>query len=195
MTGGVGWQQQDLGRTPVLGKFVYSVGPSLYWPFLEFGRLDAAVEAQDIHARQLSLTYRKTVITAVQEVDDALNNYAAEQSHLAQLGDAVDASKRAANIATQRYNNGLTDFINVLDAQRQLFDLEDQYALAQETMIWQFVALYKALGGGWQGFEAPAPPRAPLPAILAAPKALARSGDAPMQTTPAATAQAPQATP
>jgi NodT family efflux transporter outer membrane factor (OMF) lipoprotein len=187
MTGGVGWQQQDLGRTPVLGKFVYSVGPSLYWPFLDFGRLDAAVEAQDLHARQLSLVYRKTVITAVQEVDDALSNYAAEQTHLAQLGQAVDASKRAANIATQRYNNGLTDFINVLDAQRQLFDLEDQYALAQETMIWQFVALYKALGGGWQGFEAPAPPRAPLPAILAAPKALAHSDRA--------TPKAPQATP
>jgi NodT family efflux transporter outer membrane factor (OMF) lipoprotein len=195
MTGGVGWQQQDLGRSPVLGKFVYSVGPSMYWPFLDFGRLDAAVQAQDIHARQLSLVYRKTVITAVQEVDDALNNYAAEQTHLSQLGEAVTASKRAANIASQRYTNGLTDFINVLDAQRQLFDLEDQYALAQESMIWQFVALYKALGGGWQGFEAPAPPRAPLPAILAAPKALAHSSSDTTQPPTAANSQTPQATP
>jgi NodT family efflux transporter outer membrane factor (OMF) lipoprotein len=168
MTGGAGWQGQGLGQAPVLDKFVYSVGPSLYWPFLDFGRLDAMVQAQDYHTRGLLLMYQKTVITAVQEVDDALSNYTAEQNQLLQLGNAVEASKRAAALATSRYNNGLTDFLNVLDAQRQLYDLEDQYAVAQSSVIWQFVALYKALGGGWEGYEAPSPPPPPMPAIFAA---------------------------
>jgi NodT family efflux transporter outer membrane factor (OMF) lipoprotein len=168
LTGGVGWQGQGLGRAPSLDKFIYSAGPSLYWPFLDFGRLDAAVQAQDYHTRGLLLAYRKTVITAVQEVDDALSNYAAEQSRLANLGNAVEASRRAEALAVSRYKNGLTDFLNVLDAQRQLYDLEDQYAVAQSSVITQFVALYKALGGGWEGFEAPAPPRPPMPAVFAA---------------------------
>ncbi len=167
LTGGVGGQGQGLGQVPVLDKFIYSVGPSLYWPFLDFGRLDALVQAQDYHTRGLLLMYQKTVITAVQEVDDALSNYSAEQNRLFQLGHAVEASKRAETLATSRYNNGLTDFLNVLDAQRQLYDLEDQYAVAQSGVIFQFVALYKALGGGWEGYEAPAPPPPPMPAIFA----------------------------
>lgn len=168
MTGGVGWQGQGLGRAPTLDKFIYSVGPSFYWPFLDFGRLDAMVQAQDFHTRGLLLAYQKTVITAVEEVDDSLGNYAAAQNQLAELGNAVEASRRAASLATSRYNNGLTDFLNVLDAQRQLYDLEDQYAVAQASVIWQFVALYKALGGGWEGYQAPAPPRPPMPALIAA---------------------------
>ena len=63
------------------------------------------------------------------------------------------ASRRAASLAQQRYNNGLTDFLNVLDAQRQLYALEDQYAVALDDLIRQYVALYKALGGGWEGYE------------------------------------------
>jgi NodT family efflux transporter outer membrane factor (OMF) lipoprotein len=168
MTGGVGWQGQGLGRAPTLDKFVWSLGPSLYWPFLDFGRLDALVEAQDYHTRGLLLSYQRTVVQAVQEVDDALTNYAAEQNRLSHLANAVDASRRAASLATSRYNNGMTDFLNVLDAQRQVYELEDQYAVAQSGVIFQFAALYKALGGGWEGYQAPPPPRAPAPAIFAA---------------------------
>src|SRR4051794_21325431 len=138
MTGGVGWQGQGLGRAPTLDKFIYSLGPSLYLPFLDFGRMDALVQAQDYHTRGLLLAYQKSVLTAVEEVDDALTNYAAEQNRLAHLGNAVEASRRAATLATSRYNNGLTDFLNVLDAQRQLYDLEDQYAVAQSAVLWQF---------------------------------------------------------
>ena len=106
-------------------------------------------------AQQAYWDWKKAVVSAVQEVDDSLGNYAAQQDSLTQLGVAVKASRRAVELATQRYEDGLTDFLNVLDAQRQLFDLEDQYAASQQTMIYDFISLYKALGGGWEGFEGP----------------------------------------
>ena len=168
VTAGAGIQGQGLGREPEHDRYIYSIGPSLYWPLLDFGRLDAIVKAQDFHTQQLLLTYQRGVVVAVQEVDDALSNYAAQQDSLAQLGNAVASSKRAETLAQQRYDIGLTDFLNVLDAERQLFDLQDQYAVTQSNVLREFVALYKALGGGWEGYEAPAVPPPPKPALLAA---------------------------
>jgi NodT family efflux transporter outer membrane factor (OMF) lipoprotein len=170
-----GYQGQGLGRTPVLLHEIWSLGPSLYWPFLDFGTLDAQVNAQDFRTQQLVFTYRQTVINAVREVDDALSNYASDRDEQAQLGDAVTSSRQAVKLATERFKNGLTDFLNVLDAQRELDDLEDQYAVVQEAVADQFIALYKALGGGWEGYETPAPP-GPRPALFAAGRALFTPG-------------------
>ncbi len=168
ITAGAGIQGQGLGRTPESDRYIYSIGPSLYWPFLDFGRLDAVVKAQDFRTGQLLLAHERSVILAVREVEDALGNYAANQDSLAQLGKAVVSSRRAVGLAQQRYDIGLTDFLNVLDSERQLFDLQDQYAIAQATVVRDFVALYKALGGGWERYEAPAIPPPPKPALLAA---------------------------
>ena len=168
ITAGAGFQGQGLGRTPVENSLVWSVGPAFYWPFLDFGRLDSVITAQDYRTQQMLYGYKKTVINAVREVDDALANYTAEQDHLAQLAVAVDYGKRAVVLANERFNNGLTPLLDVMDAERQLYGLEDQYAVAEESLLQQFVALYKALGGGWEGFEAPPPPKPPRPAIFAA---------------------------
>jgi NodT family efflux transporter outer membrane factor (OMF) lipoprotein len=167
ITAGAGVEGQGLGRHPEQARYIYSAGPSLYWPFLDFGRLDAVIQAQDFRTREALLTYQRTVITAVQEVDDSLNNYTADEDSLTQLGRAVSASQRADVLARQRYENGATDLLNVLDAERQLFDLQDQYAVAQESVIRDFISLYKSLGGGWEGYEAPAPPPPPKPALFA----------------------------
>lgn len=168
LTAGAGLQGQGLGRTPEQTSFIWSVGPSFYWPFLDFGQLDAAVKISDYQAVEMLFNYRKIVIIAVEQVDNALSNYAAEQQSLAQLNVAVEASRKAVHLAQRRYENGLTDFLNVLDAQRQLYELEDQTAVEQETLTDEFVALYKALGGGWEGFEAPPPAPRPGPAAIAA---------------------------
>lgn len=168
ITGGAGVQGQGLGRTPVVNSMVWSIGPSFYWPFLDFGTLDAIVRVQDFRTQELYYGYRATVLNAVREVDDAISNYSAQQYQLSQLAAAVNASRRAAKLAEQGWTLGLVDFLYVLDAQSQLYALEDQYAVAQEAVTQDFILLYKALGGGWEGYEAPPPPHAPLPAIFAA---------------------------
>lgn len=168
VTAGAGIQGQGLGRTPEQDRYIYSVGPSLYWPFLDFGRLDAVVQSQDFRTQEALLNYQRQIIVAVQEVDDALNNYRADEDSLTQLGNAVTASQRADVLVKQRYETGAVGLLDVLDVERQLFDLQDQYAVAQESVIRDFIALYKGLGGGWEGYEAPAPPPPPKPALFAA---------------------------
>lgn len=168
LTGGVGWQGQGLGRTPVEWADVGSIGASLHVPLLDFGAIDALVLAEDYRTREMVLGYRRAILAAVQEVDDALTDYDAERTRLQSLDHAVDAGRRALDLANKRYDRGLADFLNVLDAQRQLFELEDQYALSEEEAVTQFIAVCKALGGGWEG-SAPTPaPESPQPAVIAA---------------------------
>jgi NodT family efflux transporter outer membrane factor (OMF) lipoprotein len=167
ITGAYGFQGQGLGRTPVENKMIWSLGPQAYWPLLDFGTIDALIEVQDFRTRELLYDYRRTVLRAVEEVDNAISNYTAQRDRLDQLGTALEASRQAVNLATQRYERGLTDFLNVLDAQRQLYELQDQYAVAQQAVVIQFIALYKALGGGWETYQKVPDIRHPQPAVLA----------------------------
>ncbi len=168
LTAGFGLQGQGLGRTPTSNSMIWSVGPSAVVPILDFGRIDSMIELEDYRTRELLYNYRRTILDAVQEADDAIDNYTAQRDRLTQLHEAIDASQRAVILATGRYNRGLIDFLNVLDAQRALYDLEDQYTVAQEAEVLQFAALYKALGGGWESYQAVPDIRRPLPAIIAA---------------------------
>jgi len=167
VTAGIGLEGQGLDKSPDRTNSIWSAGPTAYWPLLDFGALDAAIEAQDFHTKALLVNYKKTVLGAVEEVDNALANYGAAQDSLGHLSLALDASKQAVSLASQRYDRGLTDFLNVLDAQRQLYELQDQYATAQEAVILQFAALYKGLGGGWEGYQSVPNIRTPMPAIIA----------------------------
>jgi outer membrane protein TolC len=108
------------------------------------------------------------VLGAVQEVDQAIAGYNAEQNRLVNLSHARSAAVEAVKLSSERYDRGLTDFLNVLDAERQLFELEAQYEISQRIAGVQLVALYKALGGGWEHYQAVPPIRLPEPAIAAA---------------------------
>ena len=167
LVGSFGFQGQGIGRTPVMEKEIWSLGPSLYWPLLDFGTLDSVLEFQDLRTRELLFAYRRSVLLAVEEVDNAISNYHAQRDRLDRLNDAVAASERAVQLATQRYDRGLTDFLNVLDAQRQLYGLQDQQVIAQESVVVQYIALYKALGGGWEPFQRVPDIRHPQPTVFA----------------------------
>jgi outer membrane protein TolC len=84
------------------------------------------------------------------------------------LSDAMVAGQRAVDLATARYNRGITDFLNVVDAERQFYDLQEEYAEAQVSQGEQVVQLYKNLGGGWQDYQSVPKIRRPNPAIIAA---------------------------
>jgi len=168
ITAGAGYQGQGLGVDPVTNQFIWSAGVAAIAPLLDFGVLDALVDIADLRTHELLVNYKQTVLRAVQEVDGAITNYAAQQNRLSNLGEALVASQRAVSLATQRYDRGLTDFLNVVDAERQQYDLEEQYAASQTAVAEQFVALYKALGGGWEQYQSIPPIRQPQPAIVAA---------------------------
>ncbi len=168
LVGALGSQSQGWGTLPKISKHIWSFGPAALWPLLDFGALDAEVNIARLEAHASLLTYRKTILSAVQQVDAALDGYTAQQDRLKYLGDAMVAGQRAVDLANARYNRGLTDFLNVVDAERQFYDLQEQYAEAQVTQGEQFVELYKSLGGGWQAYQDIPAIRRPQPAIIAA---------------------------
>jgi len=169
LVGAIGSQQgQAPGSTRTVGKHIWSFGPGAIWPLLDFGALDAEVDIADLEAHASLMNYRRTILNAVQQVDTALDAYAAEQVRLKDLGLAMLAGQRAVELATERYNRGLTDYLNVVDAERQYYDIQSQYVSAQMSQGEQFVQLYKSLGGGWQNYQSVPAIRQPQPAIVAA---------------------------
>jgi outer membrane protein TolC len=168
LVGAIGSQSQGFGTVPEVGKHVWSFGPGAIWPLLDFGALDAQVDIADLAAHASLMNYRKTILNAVQEVDTSVAAYDAERARLEKLDTAMEAGQRAVDLATARYNRGLTDFLNVVDAEREFYDLQEQYASAQVAQGEQFVRLYRSLGGGWQNYQAVPPIRLPQPAVIAA---------------------------
>ncbi len=163
LSGAMGVQAE--GR-PAFGfdqRYIYSAGPGVSWPILDFGRLEAAKQVQDFRTQQALAAYRQIVQRAVQDVDDWLGQFASEQDRFQRLQAAVSASTRAFNLATARYKDGLADFLNVLYAQRELYALEDQAAVSQEAVLVDWTALNKALGRGWEmNMPGEAPPSPPV---------------------------------
>ncbi len=177
VSAGAGHQVQGWGVNPGMSSFIWSAGPSVSWSILDFGTLDALVNIADLKTHAMLMNYKQTVLTAVEEVDVAASSYAAEQDRLQNLGTALDASYRAVELASQRYERGLTDSLNIIDAQRQQFELEQQYVIAQQSAAEEFITLYKALGGGWERYQDLPPIRQPLPAVLAAVRRSLESDD------------------
>lgn len=136
----------------------WSIGPSVRWPLFDAGRIRANIEVQNEAQEQALLNYRATILGALHEVEDALVAYAREQEHRAALADAVAANRRAVELSTRLYTQGQTDFLNVLSAQRSLYGSENALVDSDRTVATNLVAIYKALGGGWE-VEPDAPPR------------------------------------
>jgi NodT family efflux transporter outer membrane factor (OMF) lipoprotein len=171
ITGGIGTQAAALGTGP--GSHIWSVGPSVYWPLLDFGSLDALVDVADLQTHERLVAYKRTIVDAVRDADTAISTFKAQQDRLASLSRAMAASERAVTLASQRYDRGLTDFLNVVDAERQQYALEDEYTATQQSAADAFVGLYKSLGGGWERYQSVPAIRRPQPAVVAAFRRLA----------------------
>ncbi len=166
LTGAVGFERGTLGPATV-GEHIWSAGPGAVWPLLDFGPIDAQVQIANLRTRALLVRYKALIETAVEQVDSAVDALAAEQASLKSLADALVASERAVRLASERYDRGLTDFLNVVDAEREQYAIEAQYAATQTDVDDRFVTLYRDLGGGWQGLQQVPPIVRPLPAVIA----------------------------
>lgn len=155
ISGSLGWSAADSGSLfNPLSRF-WSLGPSVTWNLFETGKTISNIELQKALTEESVLTYRQTVLTAIQEVENALVASQKEQEHRRCLKAAVEANRKATDIATQLYVEGNTDFLNVISAQQSLFSSEDSLVQSTSTMATELIALYKALGGGWEE-QAPA---------------------------------------
>jgi NodT family efflux transporter outer membrane factor (OMF) lipoprotein len=172
ITAGGGAQGGPRSGSAVPITWIGSVGPLINAPILDFGALDAKIEIADYRAHELATVYKQTILVAIQQVDEANAAYRGFRQSLRSLDLALDAARQATKVATERYDRGLTDFLNVLDAERQQFALEQQRAEVIRLAGDSFVALYKALGGGWPPNEIIPPVRHPDPAVVAAVKRL-----------------------
>jgi outer membrane protein, multidrug efflux system len=150
LTGTVGLQSISASDWFTRGSRFWSVGPTITWPVFDAGRIRANIEIRNAQQEQALTQYEKSVLSAFQDVETSLVNYANEQARYRSLTDAVAANRRAVAMANELYIRGLNDFLNVLDTQRSLYVTENDLAQSQATMATNLVALYKALGGGWE---------------------------------------------
>jgi outer membrane protein TolC len=120
------------------------------WNVLNYGRIKNNVRAQDAAYQGLIANYQNTVLMAYGEVDNAMAAYNAARAQTALLTQSVDAARRAAEIAVKQYGDGVTDYTRVLNTQQALLGAQANLVAAQTMIAENLVAIYKALGGGWQ---------------------------------------------
>ena len=128
----------------------WSVGGGLTFPLFDAGRIFNNINVQTERQEQALVDYRQTVLIALQDTENALVAYVKEYERRAALADAVTANQSAVKAATVLFTNGQVDFLNVLSAQQALFSSENALVQSDRTTVTNLIALYKALGGGWE---------------------------------------------
>ncbi len=141
------------------GADTYSFGPQITWAALDLGRVRARMQAAHAEADAQLATYEKTVLTALEETEDMLVEFDRAQARRDYLIASARAAEDAVALANQRYQSGIDEFLTVLDAQRTQLSIQEQLAQSQLKTATSLVAVYKALGGGWE-IEQPAVPPA-----------------------------------
>jgi NodT family efflux transporter outer membrane factor (OMF) lipoprotein len=150
LTGTAGLESISASDWFTYGSRFWNAGPTVQWELFEAGRIRANVRVQDARQEQALDTYQQTVLTALEDVENALTAYAKEQIRRTTLSQSVEANRQALELSTQLYKSGLQDFIHVLDSERSLYTSEDDLVQSDQTVSLNLVQLYKALGGGWQ---------------------------------------------
>lgn len=134
-----------LGAQTLIGK----VGPSVNWPILNYGRLKNGVRIQDARFEQLLIGYKESVLLALRETEDALIGFHKMNEQVKELQQGVDASQHAVKLSMLQYRNGIKDYTRVLMAEQTLVQQQDKLKSSQGETARYIIALYKALGGGW----------------------------------------------
>ena len=150
LTGLAGFQSLSTSDLFTSGSRFWSAGPSVTWRILDAARVRAGIQVWNARQEQALAEYERSVLTSLEDVENALVAYAKEQVRYAWLREAVEANRRSLELANELYAKGLSDFLSVLDAERSLYIHEDQLVQSETNVLVHLVALYKALGGGWE---------------------------------------------
>jgi NodT family efflux transporter outer membrane factor (OMF) lipoprotein len=150
LTGTIGLESESAGNWFDYGSRYWSAGPTVQWDLFEAGRIRANVRVQNARQEQALDAYQKTVLTALEDAENALTAYAKEQIRRQSLARSEEANRQALDLSNQLYQSGLADFLHVLDSERSLYAAQDALVQSDQTISLNLVQLYKALGGGWQ---------------------------------------------
>jgi len=140
----------ELGDLFNAKSFQYFIGPSLSWDIFNYGRITNQVRVEDARFQQLIADYRSTVLNAAKEAEDATIGFLKAQEQRNELQQTYEAAKRSTELSLYQYQEGLVDYQRVLDSQRSLVSSQESLASISGDIATNLIALYKALGGGWE---------------------------------------------
>ena len=147
--GNISVEARDVSVLYSANSLAHSVGPSLRWNILNFGRLKRNIEARKASHEQSVVRYEAAVLRGVQEVESALVEYVRQKERALELEKVVTATNRSVEISLARYEQNLITFDRVLDAQRSLATAQGNLATARGDILFALVKTYRTLGGGW----------------------------------------------
>jgi NodT family efflux transporter outer membrane factor (OMF) lipoprotein len=155
LSGNFGFLASDVGHSQ-LGDLTSwksrtgSIGPSFQWNVLNYGQITNQVRLQDAKFQEALVSYQNTVLQAQQEVENGLVSFLNAQGQVGSLTEAAEAAKQSVDLAMIQYTEGMTDFTTVLTAQQNLLRYQNSLADSQGAVPQSLIAIYRALGGGWE---------------------------------------------
>ena len=147
--GSVGYASKDFKDLTKHKSFTYEIAPALSWTIFSGGKLVNATKSARAQLDEAIDQFNQTVLTAVQETDNAMTAYRSSIKQIVALREVRNQGQETLTLSIDLYKQGLTPFQNVLDAQRSLLSYENQLVQARGNSLLQLIALYQALGGGW----------------------------------------------
>ncbi len=151
LTGSVSSSGVRVGDLAKHSSVSWSFGPTVTVPVFEGGQLRAAEDIAAAQRDQYFIAYHGAVLTAMEDVENAVVALSQERLRRAKLATATDNYRQAATLSRALYQSGATSFLDVLDAERSLYSVEDSLLQSRVAIATDYIALNKALGGGWDG--------------------------------------------
>lgn len=145
----IGWSSDRIKKLFTPLSEIWGYGAFVSFPVFDFGKRDAAIDVQIALREQAYLNYQKTVITALQEVEQALTAYFNEEERLRHLAASVDASRKSLDLSTDLYQSGLANFTQVMQAKQIWLAALNTWTDSRQALTTDLIAIYKALGGDW----------------------------------------------
>ena len=149
LSGAFAFEATDIEDLFQSGSRAWILGPAFRWNLFDGGRVRGRIQAEEARAEQALHRYENTVLLALEDVENAMVAYAQESEGRDALARSVAASEESVDLVVILYKTGLTDFQNVLDMERALFQQQDLFAQSEGDVIKNLILIYKALGGGW----------------------------------------------
>ena len=132
------------------GNHTWAVGPFFRWNIFDGGRVRARINIEDARTQQAYVRYEKTVLKALEDVENSMTGYTRELDRRDALSRSVTAARHSVDLVMIQYKTGLTDFQNVLDMERSLFEQQDWWSLSRGLVLQNMIGIYRSMGGGWQ---------------------------------------------